>query len=113
MKTSKKDLLRAYDALASAIITTNNTLATVKNLSPSDADKAIDLVMNAVNAQRERGLALITLTENASARCDGSTVAMCERLIDKSTGVIANALGWNRGSVPLPTAEEVAAYFAS
>lgn len=93
MATSKKDLSRAYDALSSAINTTLETVHTVKRLPSEQADRAIDLVMNAVAAQRARGAALIELTGKASQRCGDDFVAMCERLIDKSTTVIGNALG--------------------
>lgn len=93
MATSKKDLSRAYDALSSAIRTTQETVYHAKRLPRNEADKAITLVQNAVATQRVRGAELMSLTANASSRCGSELVAMSERLIDKSTTVIGWALG--------------------
>jgi len=92
MATSKKDLSLAYDALSSAIQSTNEAVHFASRLPREEADKAIQMVMDAVDTQRKRGATLIALLKQASVRC-GELTEMSERLIDKSTTVIGRALG--------------------
>lgn len=85
MKTTKRDLARAYDSLSNALADFGQIRASVDNYRPGEADQALTAGADRVRA---RGAALIAASKNASARCGEDLLDLCENLIDKSTTVL-------------------------
>ena len=88
MKTRKRDLERAYDALATALATLATTVLTASRGGYATKEMGCQHVDGMVATVRQRGAELIELTENASGRCSAELIGMCENLIDRSATVL-------------------------
>ncbi len=88
MKTRKRDLERAYDALATALATLATTVLTASRDGYATKEIGHQHVDGMVATVRQRGAELIELTENAGGRCSAELIGMCENLLDRSATVL-------------------------